>query len=160
MQRRSLLDGVCTALARVSGTVTLSEIDGDSPAVAATVSVLDTLLSATTDELGTFSFDVPVGVVEVNFDPPSGLGGETARLSEPHGPVSTEDAVGNDVLSEALLFDGGEELTFFNADLTEELTVIPTGVKGVNRCDLEDSGTVYPVVAKFVTDVDVVCTAP
>jgi hypothetical protein len=83
----------------------LSEIDGDSPAVAATVSVLDTLLSATTDELGTFSFDVPVGVVEVNFDPPSGLGGETGTLSEPHGPVSTEDAVGNDVLSEALLFD-------------------------------------------------------
>jgi hypothetical protein len=138
----------------------LSEIDGDSPAVAATVSVLDTLLSATTDELGTFSFDVPVGVVEVNFDPPSGLGGETATLSEPHGPVSTEDAVGNDVLSEALLFDGGEELTFFNANLTEELIVIPKGVNGVNRCDLEDPGTVYPVVAKFVTDVDVVCTAP
>jgi hypothetical protein len=47
----------------VSGTVTVQEsLDVDSPAVGATVSVRETSLRTTADELGDFSFDVFTGV--------------------------------------------------------------------------------------------------
>jgi len=53
------LEGVCTALVTVSSVVT--ELDGmgnDRPAAGATVQVLGTSLSTTSDETGSFTFDV------------------------------------------------------------------------------------------------------
>ncbi|MDB4278318.1 carboxypeptidase-like regulatory domain-containing protein [Deltaproteobacteria bacterium] len=56
------LDGACTALTTVSGTVTVDDINNvSSPGVGATVSVLGTSLSTTTDERGEFSFGVFTG---------------------------------------------------------------------------------------------------
>jgi hypothetical protein len=56
------LDGACTVLTTVSGSVTVQEsLDVDSPAVGATVSVRGTSLSTTPDEFGEFSFDVFAG---------------------------------------------------------------------------------------------------
>lgn len=56
------LDGACTALTTVSGTVTVEEGNNStSPAVGATVSVVGTTLSTTTNDLGEFSFGVFTG---------------------------------------------------------------------------------------------------
>jgi hypothetical protein len=217
------MDGVCTALATASGTVQLvKSFDEDPRAPGATVSVRGTSLSTTTDEEGTFSFDVPVGYVflesskadtwglidgypvsqdgimnlellvfedafvaqmaqEVGkdidetkgivlsyYEVASGLGGETVTLSEQYDFSMTMNADGNLVLSDALRAEGEVWLSFNGVDLTDELTVIPKGVDGVSDCRLSDClrgmcapaapGTVYPVVAKFFTTFDIVCT--
>ena len=207
------LDGACTVLTTVSGTVTVQEsLDVDSPAVGATVSVHETSLSTTSDEFGEFSFDVFPGVwffesskentwgfielyavpaegrsdlevvvaadafvaqietalmvdiddtkgmVTLLFEPAGGMGGETATLSEPYDFSVTFDADCEPVLSDEVL-PGDEEpiLSFGGVDLTEELTVTPVGVDGVNTCDLEYPGAVYPVMAKVITVVDAWC---
>jgi len=98
------------------------------------------------------------GAVWMDFYPSdSGLGGETATLSESYGFATTEDANGNFVLSDKLLPDGDSTLQFWNVDLTEELTVMPIGVEGVNQCRLSMPGTLYPVIAKAATFVIPVC---
>jgi hypothetical protein len=207
------LDGTCTVLTTVSGTVTVHEsFEAGSPAAGATVSVRETSLSTTTDEFGEFSFDVFPGVwffesskegswgfielyfvptagrsdlevvvaadaftaqmeqalmVDIDdtkgmvlllFEPAGGLGGETATLSQPYDFLSTLDADGEPVPSDKVL-PGDEEplLIFGGVDLTEELTVTPVGVDGVNACDLEYPGAVYPVMAKVITVVDAGC---
>jgi hypothetical protein len=207
------IDGVCTALATASGTVQLIEsFDEDPRAAGATVSVHGTSLSTTTNDLGEFSFDVPVdtiffqsskedtwgliagyfvsqdGITDLEllvfadahvaqmaqdlneaidetkgsvlpiYDLASGLGGETVILSEAYDFPATVDAGGNWVSSDKLLSGGEEWLVFSGVDLTDELTVEPKGVDGVNDCQLESPGTVYPVVAKFFTTFDIWCT--
>jgi hypothetical protein len=59
------MEGVCTALITVTGTVTFFEsLDVEGPPVAgATVSAFGTSFRTTTDESGRFSFDVPEGIV-------------------------------------------------------------------------------------------------
>jgi len=187
-------DGVCTALTTVSGTVIEDEVEA---AEGATVSWLGSTLSATTDESGAFSFEVPVGnlflqtskagtwgyieliwtegaselelglesdeglaevfsgvdldatkgILDVIFNNHSGMGGESATLSA------------NGMLMSDELPPGPEPwLAFPNVDVTDELTVTPMGAEGVNRCVLQVPGTVYPVVAKFITGVEVTCT--
>ncbi|MBW2212657.1 MAG: hypothetical protein JRG67_16760 [Deltaproteobacteria bacterium] len=169
------LDGVCAALATVSGTVTLFEnyYGPGTPAAGATVSVHGTSLSTTTDEDGGFSFDVFIGdwffraskedtwgfielgtvsttgpngiglevdadafvaqfeqelkeqglkididdtkgVIAMDFDRVSYLGGETATLSESYDFAIAFDADGNPVSSEKLLSDGDRVLSFFS----------------------------------------------
>jgi hypothetical protein len=207
------LDGACTALTTVSGEVILlTDLGPATPAADATVSVVGTLLSTTTDDDGNFSFDVFAGdwflhaskegtwtridlhnvptsgaqdldlsvtadavvaqfeqavgrkiddmkgAVWMDFYPShSGLGGETATLSESHGFATTEDANGNFVLSDKLLADGDSTVQFWNVDLTQELTVMPMGVEGVNQCRLSMPGTLYPIIAKAATFVIPVC---
>jgi hypothetical protein len=207
------LDGACTVLTTVSGSVTVQEsLDVDSPAVGATVSVHGTSLSTTTDEFGEFSFDVftggwffesskedtwgfielyfvptggrsdleilvaadahmaqigqtlmvdiddTKGMVLLFFEPAGGLGGETATLSESYDFSFTLDADDEPGLSDDVLpGDEAPILVFGGVDLTEELTVTPVGVDGVNTCDLEDPGAVYPVMAKVITVVDAGC---
>jgi hypothetical protein len=102
--------------------------------------------------------DETKGAVWMDFYPgASYLGGETATLSESYDFASTYDANDNLVLSDKLLLDGDSTLQFFNVDLTEELTVTPVGVEGVNTCSLDRPGTVYPVLAKSVTFVSPSC---
>jgi len=98
------------------------------------------------------------GMVTLLFEPAGGMGGETATLSEPYDFSVTFDADGEPVLSDEVL-PGDEEpiLSFGGVDLTEELTVTPVGVDGVNTCDLEYPGAVYPVMAKVITVVDAWC---
>ena len=97
------------------------------------------------------------GAVWMDFYPShSGLGGETATLSESYGFATTEDANGNFVLSDKLL-PADSTLQFWNVDLTQELTVTPMGVEGVNQCRLSMPGTLYPVMAKAATFVIPVC---
>ncbi len=207
------LDGACTALTAVSGEVILlTDLGPSTPAADATVSVVGTSLSTTTDDDGNFSFDVfagdwflhaskegtwtrinlhnvptsgtqdlhlsvtadavvaqfeqavgrkiddTKGAVWMDFYPgQSGLGGETATLSEPYDFATTEDANGNFVLSDKLLPDDSSTLQFWNVDLTQELTVTPMGVEGVNQCRLSMPGTLYPVIAKSATFVDTFC---
>jgi hypothetical protein len=215
-------DGVCIGLVTASGTVQLvKSFDEDPPVAGATVSVLGTSLSTTTDEAGRFSLDVPVGYVflesskegtwglidgypvaqegianlellvfedafmaqtaqDLNrdidetkgivfpyYESASGLGGETVMLSQQHDFSTTMDADGTLVLSDELL-PGGEEWLFFSGvDLTDQLTVAPEGIDGTTCilsdclrgvCSPADPGTVYPVVAKFFTTFDIVCT--
>ena len=209
------LDGDCTALTTVSGTVRLQPdlyVGPSVPAADVTVSVVGTSLSTTTDDDGNFSFDVfagdwflhaskegtwtridlhnvptsgtqdlslsvtadaamtqfeqalgrniddTKGAVWMDFYPGhSGLGGETATLSESYEFGSTEDANGNFALSDKLLPDSSSTLQFWNVDLTQELTVTPMGVEGVNQCRLSTPGTLYPVIAKAATFVIPVC---
>ena len=98
------------------------------------------------------------GMVLLLFEPAGGLGGETATLSEPYDFSSTFDADGEPVPSDEVLLGDEEPLLIFGGvDLTEELTVTPVGVDGVNTCDLEYPGAVYPVTAKVITVVDAGC---
>lgn len=207
------LDVTCTVLTTVSGTVILDvSLEEDRPAAGATVSVLGTSLSTTTDQFGRFSFGVFAGDwffqeskegtwgnIQLETVPPTGLadleleivsdalvaevaeilmididdakgwvgvsfgsilgeGGETATLSEPYVGALTPDADDNLVLSDKLLPGGGHDLEFLNVGVTEELTVTPMGVDGVDTCELTYPGTVYPVKAKFSTEVAVSCT--
>lgn len=100
------------------------------------------------------------GLVSLTFlGTASGEGGETATLSEQYQHASATNASGDEVLSDTLLRGGGYELLFYNVDLTEELTVTPRGVDGVNECDLKVPGTLYPVEAKFATSVGAACTS-
>jgi hypothetical protein len=202
------LDGACTALVTVSGRVAQAETldEEDFPAVAATVSVLGTSLSTTTNERGEFSFgvfpgdwffqtskadtwgwiepeSVPVegrsdlnnfgvltdgfmvelenllqidvddtkGMIWMTYLPNSGRGGETATLSESHDGGLTDDADSNWAASEELLQGGSPDLGFHGVGLTEELSVMPKGVAGVNECTLNDPELVYPIRAKHLT---------
>jgi len=105
------------------------------------------------------AIDDTKGLVSLTFlGTASGEGGETATLSEQYEHASATNANGVEVLSKKLLPQGGYELLFYNVDLTEELTVIPRGVQGVNACTLRVPGTLYPVRAKFATSVGAVCT--
>jgi hypothetical protein len=199
------MDGACTALTTVSGTVIVDEVEA---AEGATVSWLGSTLSATTDESGAFSFEVPVGnlflqtskagtwgyielvwtegaselelglesdaglaevfpevdldatkgIVDIGFLNHSRMGGESATISEAYESSWVEDESGNNVMSNALVWGGFPWLDFVNVDVTDELTVMPRGAEGVNRCVLQVPGTVYPVVAKFITGVEVMCT--
>ncbi len=102
-------------------------------------------------------FSETQGVVDVIFNSPSGLGGETATLSVPYDSSLTFDAAEQPVLSD--IPGGGEDLVFVGVDLTQELIVNPMGGGGVNTCDLENPGTVYPVLPKSFTRVrQVRCT--
>lgn len=61
-------DGVClrrecTALTSVSGTVTVIDVNSESPAVDAKVSWFETSFGTTTDSLGEFSLELPFGIV-------------------------------------------------------------------------------------------------
>jgi len=204
------LRGDCTTLITVSGIVNV--IDRSPPPVNATVSVLGTSLSTTTNERGDYSFgafagdwvlqasqegtwgevapvtvpspgpfdihfavftdatiaelsdmlpidiDDTKGWVSLNFEAASGEGGETATLSEPYLGAWTWDAEDNIVLSDALLPGSANGLDFMNVELTEELTVTPKGVDGVNSCELTNPDSVYLVMAKFFVGVDVSCT--
>ena len=60
-------------------------------------------------------------------------------------------------MSDKLLPYGDSTLQFWNVDLTQELTVTPMGVEGVNQCRLSMPGTLYPVIAKAATFVIPVC---
>jgi hypothetical protein len=98
------------------------------------------------------------GMVLLFFEPAGGLGGETATLSESYDFSFTLDADDEPGLSDDVLpGDEAPILVFGGVDLTEELTVTPVGVDGVNTCDLEDPGAVYPVMAKVMTVVDAGC---
>ena len=98
------------------------------------------------------------GMVTLLFEPAGGMGGETATLSEPYDLLLTFDADGEPVLSDEVLpGDEAPILSFVGVDLTEELTLTPVGVDGVNACDLEYRGAVYPVMAKTITVVDAEC---
>lgn len=201
------MDGECTALTTVSGTVVVDEVEA---AEGATVSWLGSTLSTTADESGAFSFEVPVGnlflqaskagtwgdislywtegaseleinitsdagledvlsgtgvdidatkgIVDVGFLNYSRMGGESATISEAYDSSWVQDANLNNVMSNALVRDGFPWLGFVNVVVTDELTVSPAGAEGVNMCGLLVPGTVYPVLAKFVTGVDVMCT--
>jgi hypothetical protein len=98
------------------------------------------------------------GMVTLLFEPAGGMGGETATLSEPYDFSLTFDADGKPFLSDKVIpGDEAPILTFGGVDLTEELTLTPVGVDGVNACDLEYRGAVYPVMAKTITLVDAEC---
>lgn len=98
------------------------------------------------------------GAVWMDFYPDhSGIGGETATLSESYDFGSTPGANGEPVLSDKLLPYGDSTLQFWNVDLTQELIVTPMGVEGVNQCRLYEPGTLYPVIAKAATFVIPVC---
>jgi hypothetical protein len=117
-------------------------------------------LVAEVEQVLMIDFSETQGVVDVIFNTPSGLGGETATLSLPYDSSLTFDAAEQPVLSDQLVPGGGEDLVFVGVDLTEELIVSPIGVGGVNTCDLENPGTVYPVLAKSFTRVrQVRCTS-
>lgn len=208
------LDGTCTALTSVNGTVTVQDVNDVSPAAGATVSVVGTSLRTTTNERGEFAFDVftgdwffqsekddlggviqletlptdieglelsvftdavgaeierelgveiddTKGVISVNFGiaPGMALGGETAELSEPYEHTSATNADGDEVLTNALLPEGGPDLTFWNVNVTEELVVTPKWVDGMGDCVMEKPGVVYPIRASFVTfGADARCT--
>ena len=194
----------------VSGQVFVSD-ETEEPAVGATVSLLGTSLSTTTDDAGEFSLESTVGdvflrasqestwgtirlesvpatgrddltlevyaelaveewatarmteldqtkgVVALEFLGRSAEGGESATLSEPYESAWVEDSEAEAVMSDELLPLGYPWLDFIHVSPTDELTVTPEGAAGVNTCALFVPDTVYPVVSKSFTLVDVLC---
>jgi hypothetical protein len=128
--------------------------------------VADALVTQIENELQV-EVDESKGVVEPFFDGVSGLGGETAALSEQHEFGITANADGDWVLSDVVLPGVSEPwIAFLGVDVTDALTVEPKGVDGENTCRLggprdtppPPPNTVYPVVAKFFTIIEVDCT--
>jgi len=120
-------------------------------------SVFSDALIAELAEMLMIDVDDTKGWVWLSFDLPSGEGGETATLSVPYVGAWTWDADDNLVLSDELLPGVAEDLTFFSVGLTDELTVMPMGVDGVNTCELRYPDVVLPVMAKFLTSVAIGC---
>ena len=120
-------------------------------------SVFSDALIAELAEMLMIDVDDTKGWVWLSFDLPSGEGGETATLSAPYVGAWTWDADDNLVLSDELLPGVAEDLTFFSVGLTDELTVMPMGVDGVNTCELRYPDVVLPVMAKFLTSVAIGC---
>jgi len=102
--------------------------------------------------------DATKGIVDVGFLNYSRMGGESATISEAYESSWVQDGNLNNVMSDALVRGGFPWLGFVNVDVTDELTVTPMGAEDVNTCSLRVPGTVYPVVAKFITGVEVMCT--
>lgn len=117
----------------------------------------DTLIGQIAEELD-IEIDAAKAIAVVDFNESSGQGGETATLSAPYVYVSAQDADQNEVLSDELLLGGGSELSYYNVDPTEELSVTPAGADGVNICELQFPEAVYPVVGKVITFVELLCT--
>lgn len=103
--------------------------------------------------------DTALGLVAVNFDAGENpaIGGETAELSVVPGFSFTFSDEGMPTLSDALLADGSSDLIFVNVPLTDDLAVTPTGAEGWT-CVLEAPEAQYPVVAKTLIEVEVLCT--
>jgi len=120
-------------------------------------SVFSDALIAELAEMLMIDVDDTKGWVWLSFDLPSGEGGETATLSAPYVGAWTWDADDNLVLSDELLPGVADDLTFFSVGLTDELTVMPMGVDGVNTCELRYPDVVVPVMAKFLTSVAIGC---
>ena len=101
-----------------------------------------------------FRIDPSKGMVGVDFDDTeSGLGGETATLSEPYDFAFVFDDMGEPVESDELLAMGLDDLVFAGVDLTPDLEVMPIGVDGVNDCDLLNPGLLYPALEKTIVEV-------
>ncbi len=115
-------------------------------------------------ELLEVTVDDAEGVLAVFFDlgedlvgPRLPAGDETATLSETSEFSFSFDSDEMPMMSTTLIEDGGFDLIFVGIAPTETATVTPVG-GAESTCEPASPGTMYPVAAKTITDVDVVCT--
>lgn len=105
------------------------------------------------------------GVLAVFFDlgqeplggPRLPAGDETATLSVASDFSFAFDSDEAPMMSTTLIADGALDLIFVGIAPAESVTVTPVG-GDESSCEPASPGTMYPVVAKTVTDVEVVCT--
>lgn len=101
--------------------------------------------------------DPAMGIVVVDFDTPSTLGGETATIDRPHEAVMTRDAEGAFILGDETP-PGGDDtfISFLNVHPGAAI-VQPRGPEGV-RCRIDDGVAQWPVVENVVTVVRAACS--
>ena len=101
--------------------------------------------------------DPALGIVVVDFDTPSTLGGETASIDRPYQAAATRDAQGAFTLGD-LTPPGGEDtfISFLNVEPGNAI-VQPSGPDGLS-CRVDDGVAQWPVVANTVTVVRVACS--
>jgi len=97
--------------------------------------------------------DESKGLVAVVFDDTTTEGGETASISANSELPFVFDAP---VESDTLIANGGSEVLFLNTDVSASVTVTAMS-STMNPCPLEFPGVTYPVQAKVLTEIDVVC---
>jgi hypothetical protein len=195
----------------VSGVVTAAAFDGDPPPVeGATVTVVGSSSTATTDAQGNFSVMAPIGtvmflttaaghwgeqlaqnvpsegrndlelqvrpdafvaaiaaalqithdaskgLVSVNFDAATAMGGEAAAISANREISFVFNADDEPVEGNTLIAGGDSEVTFMNTDVAN--SVIATAVNPSSQpCPLEFPTASYSVQAKVLTEIGVVC---
>jgi hypothetical protein len=128
---------------------------GDVPAggenMAEVEVVPDALVAAVSGALSQ-TIDPSKGIVAVEFDLETALGGESADLGSNYGFVFVFDAEGNPELGNALEAGADPIIIFANVDITSD--VMPS-VGG--SCSLDFSGVSFPSQAKVFTVVDASC---
>ncbi len=133
------LDGTCTALTNVTGTVTIQDIDDVSlPAADANVSVVGTSLSATTNELGEFSFDVFAGdwfFVSEKDD----LGGVIQLETVPTGIEGLELSVFTDAVGAELERELGIEIDDTKGVISVNFGMTPGEALGGETAELSEA---------------------
>ena len=102
--------------------------------------------------------DESKGLVAVVFDDTTTEGGETASISANSELPFVFDAPPDEapVESFTLIANGGSEVLFLNTDVSASVTVTAMS-STMNPCPLEFPGVTYPVQAKVLTEIDVVC---
>lgn len=126
-------DGVClrracTALTSVSGTVTVIDVDTESPAVDAEVSWFGTSFSTTTDSLGEFSLELPFGIVVLQTSKDGAWSGVELRtvsdtgLDNPSIEIAADSLVSE--VAGDLMMDIDEEKGIVSVDFEPESAVV------------------------------------
>lgn len=197
----------------VTGAVTAATLAGGSvPVEGATVSVVGTSNTTTTDAQGNFSVMAPIGtalflataaghwgslladdvppggltgldpevipdalvegvgaqlglltppnpskgLVAVNFDEDLTVGGESASIDVNEGGSFIFDDDEDPVLGDTLVAGGGSDVIFINVDVAGSVTATATDASD-QACSQEFPDVTYPVQAKVLTELDVVC---
>jgi hypothetical protein len=126
-------DGVClrracTALTSVSGTVTVIDVDTESPAVDAEVSWFGTSFSTTTDSLGEFSLELPFGIVVLHTSEDGAWSGVELGTVSDTGLVNPSIEIVADALvaqiAGDLMMDIDEEKGIVSVDFEPESSVV------------------------------------
>jgi len=101
--------------------------------------------------------DPAMGIVVVDFDTPSTLGGETASIDRPFEAAMTRDAQGAFTLGDVTPPGGADTFVSFLNVHPGAAVVSPSGPDGL-RCRVDDGVAQWPVVENTVTVVRVTCS--
>jgi hypothetical protein len=117
--------------------------------------VPDALVAAVSAELMQ-AIDPAKGIVTIEFDVDTAIGGESADLGSNYGFAFVFDADGNPELGTELAAGADPIVIFANVDIT--LDVMPSAsAAGGGDCPIEFPGTMYPSQAKVFTVVEATC---
>ena len=137
------------------GELETADVPAEGAAGAEAEVVPDTLVAAVAGALMQ-TIDPAKGIVAIEFDVDTAVGGESADLGSDYGFAFVFDADGNPEIGTDLAAGADPIVIFANVDITSDVMPSAEGAGGT-ACALDISGATYPSQAKVFTVVEVVC---